>query len=66
MMHFPHTFKVTGDAKKGCEIDITETVYQGDFTEAVIHYDGYDAHHKSVASDKRPAPNIHDGFHVFG
>lgn len=52
-------------ADDGAEIDVFESAYHGDFTYAVIHYDGYGAHHRST-SKKYGAPGIHNGFHVYG
>lgn len=66
MNNHPGVDNVSGGGKEGVEIDITETVYQDDVTEAAIHYDGYNEEHKSIGSGQQPAPNIHDGFHVFG
>ncbi|WP_422657884.1 carbohydrate binding domain-containing protein [Paenibacillus sp. EC2-1] len=64
--NYPGVFHVDGTGKDGLEIDVTETVWQGDYTETALHWDGYDAFHKSTGSGKKPAPNIHKGFHVYG
>ncbi|MHA0858183.1 carbohydrate binding domain-containing protein [Paenibacillus sp. CMAA1364] len=66
LFNYPGVFNVDGAAKEGLEIDVTETVWQGDFTETALHWDGYDADHKSTGSGKKAAPNIHNGFHVYG
>lgn len=66
LFNYPGVFNVDGAGKEGLEIDVTETVWQGDFTETALHWDGYDEYHKSTGSGKKPAPNIHNGFHVYG
>ncbi len=66
LFNYPGVFNVDGAAKEGLEIDVTETVWQGDFTETALHWDGYDEYHKSTGSGKKAAPNIHNGFHVYG
>ncbi|MGL5245558.1 MAG: family 16 glycosylhydrolase, partial [Sarcina sp.] len=66
MFNYPGVFNVDGTGRDGLEIDITETVFQGDYTESTLHWDGYDRGHKSTSSHAKPAPNIHDGFHRYG
>ncbi|WP_136604208.1 carbohydrate binding domain-containing protein [Paenibacillus dokdonensis] len=64
--NYPGVFNIDGTGKDGLEIDVTETVWKGDYTETALHWDGYDQDHQSTGSGKKPAPNIHDGFHVYG
>ncbi|MGL5693674.1 MAG: immunoglobulin-like domain-containing protein, partial [Peptostreptococcaceae bacterium] len=66
MFNYPGVFNVDGTGREGTEIDITETVFQGDSTESTLHWDGYEKWHKSTSSHRKPAPNIHDGFHRYG
>lgn len=66
LFNYPGVHHVDGTGKDGLEIDVTETVWQGDYTETALHWDGYGEHHKSIGSGKRHAPNIHDGFHQYG
>jgi beta-glucanase (GH16 family) len=54
------------NGKGGTEIDIVESInsHQGKYN-AALHWDGYEASHKSVHSDLTPV-NIYDGeFHIF-
>ncbi|MEN8076617.1 immunoglobulin-like domain-containing protein [Clostridioides difficile] len=66
MFNYPGVFNVDGTGREGTEIDITETVFQGDSTESTLHWDGYERWHKSESSHRKSAPNIHDGFHRYG
>lgn len=49
----------------GAEIDVFESAWLGDYTKSVIHIDGYGAH-KSASTKKWDAPNIHEGYHIYG
>jgi beta-glucanase (GH16 family) len=54
------------NGKGGTEIDIVESInsHQGKYN-AALHWDGYEASHKSVGSNLTPV-NIYDGeFHIF-
>lgn len=58
-------FTVGNDGRDGAEIDIMEAPYVSDHYHANLHWDGYEAGHRSAGA-KISAPGIHSGYHVFG
>lgn len=66
MNAYPGMGNVDGTGRDGAEIDICETANKGDYTESAVHWDGYGASHQSVGSGNKYAPNLHDGYHIYG
>lgn len=66
LQSYPGVNRVDGTGHDGCEIDVVESMFTSDTIQPTLHFDGYGAKHKSVSSPRIPAPNLHDGFHVFG
>lgn len=60
-----HQDKVDNSAADGAEVDIFESAWLGDYTKAVVHFDGYKEHKKNHTIPFN-TPNLHHGFHVFG
>ncbi len=56
---------VDNSGQDGAEVDIFESAWTGDFTKAVIHFDGYGAAKKNHTIPYQ-TPGLHNGFHVFG
>ncbi|WP_203257209.1 glycoside hydrolase family 16 protein [Hyunsoonleella ulvae] len=56
---------IDGTGNDGAEIDVFESAWVEDFTKSVVHIDGYGSSHR--ANTRRwDAPDIHDGYHVYG
>lgn len=58
------TRNVDGTAHDGGEIDVLESAWDDEYTEAVVHFDGYDEYHQSLGLPYRPK-GMHDGFHIY-
>lgn len=64
-MQSPNMDNVDGTANDGAEIDIFESAFLGEFTQCVIHIDGYGVSHRAKGF-KYITPGIHKGFNTFG
>ena len=53
-------------ANDGAEVDFFESAWNGNYTKAVVHYDGYAPGIKNNKTKEYQTPNLHSGFHVFG
>ena len=64
-LHSPDVSKVTGDGRKGTEIDIMEKPWLDNRIQQTLHWDGYGADHKCAENLFR-FPDVRKGFHAFG